>query len=114
MAYLTNMFLDDLREPPVGNWTVVRSVSEAMKLLRTGLVDHASLDHDLGECADCVAKRGYADPTKTCIHVPTGQDLCEWMADTGYWPRHKPLVHSANQQGKHDMELTISRHFPKR
>lgn len=47
------LFLDDLRAPPDGSWTVARSVPAAWHHIRTyGLPLEMSLDHDLGTDVD--------------------------------------------------------------
>lgn len=44
------LYLDDLRAPPDGSWTVARSVQAAWHHIREyGLPLEMSLDHDLGE-----------------------------------------------------------------
>lgn len=113
---LVNMWLDASREPPLGNWTVCRSVGEAMLLLQTGHVNYASLEYYFGECWDCVEKRGYKVPVSvaTCKHMPTGLDLVHWMAETDTWPCHRPIVHSVKEKERETMELVIKRSFSKR
>lgn len=47
------LYLDDLRAPPDGSWTVARSVEAAWHHIRTyGLPLEMSLDHDLGTDVD--------------------------------------------------------------
>ncbi len=46
------VYLDDERQTPKG-WTRTYSVNQTITLLKTGLVTHLSLDHDLGACIDC-------------------------------------------------------------
>jgi len=47
------LFLDDLRAPPDGSWTVARSVPAAVQHISTyGLPLKMSLDHDLGDGID--------------------------------------------------------------
>jgi hypothetical protein len=48
------LWLDDRRRAPEG-WTRCFTVAEAQHHLRTGLVEEASLDHDLGACDVCMA-----------------------------------------------------------
>ena len=43
------LWLDDRRPAPAG-WTRAFSVAEAQALLKTGQIEEASLDHDLGAC----------------------------------------------------------------
>lgn len=50
------LFLDDLRAPPNGSWTVARSVAAAEQhILTYGLPLIMSLDHDLGGAEDAPA-----------------------------------------------------------
>lgn len=44
-----NMFIDDVRNPPDGEWIVCRSTDEALEKVRSlGFPDLISFDHDLG------------------------------------------------------------------
>jgi len=86
------LWVDDLRPAPPG-WKHARSVDEAQAFLVTGLVEEASLDHDLGfEQAD-------------------GSTLVRWMAATGHWPKKAPAVHSMNPVGRACMQGVIERYF---
>ncbi len=110
---MIDLYLDDIRPLPTG-WTLARSAEEARDLILTGEVDRASLDHDLGECDECAnafPRRGYPLVTDTCRHKMTGYDLVKWMAETGNWPRSKPVVHSANPCGAENMRATINRYW---
>lgn len=42
------LFLDDERIPKTPGWSVVRTATEAIELIRLGYVTEISLDHDLG------------------------------------------------------------------
>lgn len=88
------VWLDDERPAPPG-WKAATSVREAQQLLRDNVVEELSLDHDLG------------------LDRPLGINLVLWMADTGYWPRTKPVVHSANPPGRDSMRAYIERYYPK-
>ncbi len=107
------LYLDDVRSPPDDTWTVVRTAEEARALLDDPLVtvEHASLDHDLGECSACEQVRGFQDPQNTCQHRMTGYDLVKWMAEHDVWPVNKPTVHSFNPVGRANMRATIDRYF---
>lgn len=114
-----NLFLDDCRNPPNEHWTLARTAEEAKALFEDPevVIEYCSLDHDLGECADCensFPPRGYRVVTNTCRHRMTGYDLVKWMAEHNKWPLHKPHVHSANPVGKANMQATIDRYFVKR
>lgn len=41
------LFVDDMRSGPGEGWTVVRTITEAIRLLSNGWVDVISLDHDI-------------------------------------------------------------------
>lgn len=114
------LFLDDIREAPDATWVVVRNILDAKLLLEEGIVLDASLDHDLGACVDCVAAYGnneqWLERTEYremphCDHVGTGYTLVCWMEETGFWPRNKPTVHSANPAGKAKMIAAINKHY---
>jgi hypothetical protein len=50
---MINLYLDYVRPVPPG-WVLVKTVDEANALLLQGIVQRASLDHDLGACPDCL------------------------------------------------------------
>lgn len=114
-----NLYMDDVRAVPVG-WTVARSVKSAKAALETGDVDYASLDHDMGACDDCTRTGDHVgdmlSPETTymnwCRHAEDGTSLVRWMIETGHWPKHKPIVHSANPVGRERMQALIEAHFP--
>lgn len=121
-----NLYLDDVRSPPDDTWTIARTAATAKILLATGRVEYATLDHDIGICPTCTP--GTFDPEVDivvmqsldaackkgcrCACHETGYDLVKWMAETGNWPKHKPLVHSANPVGRRNMVGMIERYFP--
>ena len=86
------LWVDDQRPAPPG-WTHAKTVDEAQAFLVTGLVEEASLDHDLG------------------FEQPDGSALVRWMALTGHWPKARPVVHSMNPVGKAYMAGVIARYF---
>jgi len=111
------LWLDDRRPAPAG-WTRAFSVAEAQALLKTGQVEEASLDHDLGACETCMGGSSLEEwleahdyDMPTCEHVGTGLTLCLWMADTGHWPKTPPVVHSMNHGGADRMREVIAREF---
>ena len=78
------LWLDDLREMPASFDVHVRTVEEAISLLRTGNVGSISFDHDLG--------------TKL-----SGYDLATWIeteAEAGRLGRVVWAVHSSNAPGR--------------
>lgn len=97
----TLLWLDDIRPAPDG-WAWCRSVNEAIALIVTCAlagepVTHASLDHDLGDCA---ADGG--DATR----------LTDWLAEHGGWPTKGLRVHSSNPVGTQAMLATANRYGP--
>jgi hypothetical protein len=114
------LWLDDHRPAPYG-WVGVTTLADAKLSLKTGRVDRASLDHDLGACETCMDGRDVQEWLEAhhfrtmphCEHVGTGYDLCVWMAETGHWPTEQPTVHSANQVGGDRMKGVIASYFPR-
>ena len=106
------VWLDDSRPAPTG-WMHLRSVRAVQELLKADVVREMSLDHDLGWCADCIREGAHLRKTgrRHCPHMPTGYDLCVWMADTGTWPAVPPAVHSGNLEGGARMLGLIARHW---
>lgn len=90
------MWLDDVRPAPTG-WTHVRSVNEAVDLLRSAEVIEASLDHDLGDYAH---------------DGGDGYRVTDWMAEHDRWPVGGVRCHSANPVGRARIEATIARYAP--
>jgi len=86
------IFLDDVRTPPPG-WQLVKWPQEVIVLLKTGLVTHVSLDHDLGN-----DNRG------------TGYDVILWIEQEVVCNNFLPpviTVHSSNVSARNKMELGI-------
>jgi hypothetical protein len=129
---MINLYLDDMRQPYDG-WTLVKTIEEAKALLKLGVVDQMSLDHDLGACDTCLEQfeprngRPYDEwvmacqnrwLTETnfssmphCEHFGSGYELCLWMAEHGIWSKQRPHVHSANPAGRERMWGVINRYF---
>lgn len=117
------IYLDDIRETPEG-WTRCFKIEEVQDLLQKNIVANLSLDHDLGAsylCNDCYDMGSEnEDCTDDCqckchlvdfLRVPTGYDLCKWMAEFDCWPVNKPTVHSANPVGRVNMQAVIDRYW---
>ena len=115
-----NLWLDDMRPAPVG-WIHATTVADAKKILLTGEVERASLDHDLGACQVCMQGRTpeqwLAESEYTqmpnCEHYETGYTLVCWMEETGNWPKEKPVVHSRNPVGREKMQQAIEHSWRK-
>lgn len=106
-----NLWLDDHRPAPDG-WTHVQTVHEAIRLIKSGQVAKASLDHDLGLCSACTEGGNGQSRSRNCECV-SGYKLCLWMAENNRWPDEKPVVHSQNPVGALAMRQVIDRYFPK-
>lgn len=82
------VFLDDERQPPAG-WSLVRTAGDAISMLKSGIVEWLSLDHDLGT-------------------TETGYDVLLWLeqavAEDPDFPLPGIIIHSANPVGRSRME----------
>ena len=113
-----NLWLDDLRPAPPG-WVHVKTDDEARTYLARGVVQMASLDHDLGACEKCLGGRtpeqwlveSEMTQMPNCEHFGTGYTLVCWMEETGHWPIQKPNVHSRNPVGRAKMQAAINKRF---
>jgi hypothetical protein len=81
------LWLDDVRPAPEG-WHWVRTAIEALMWMITGVVEEASLDHDLGGVP---ANHGGTYD----FSLPNGGDLVTWMVERNLFP-HRITVHSWN------------------
>ena len=94
------MWLDDIRDPNMYGhigWVWVKTADEAIKMLSTGQVTQASLDHDL----DIQATIGNIPTEKT------GYDVVLWMEEHNVYPVNGVTVHSMNPSGKARMEAGL-------
>lgn len=115
------LWLDDIRPAPAG-WTHVKTVQEAKDVLMTGLVTHASLDHDLGACTECMAGRSTEQwlhesnmqSMPNCTHFGTGYDLVTWMEENNVWPSESILCHSRNPVGRARMQQVLMKCVPRK
>ena len=88
-----NLFIDDIRNPKTGHYTIARNYAEAVKFMReNGCPDFISFDHDLGE------------------NQPSGYDIAKWMVNkdldmNGEFIPKKFMyeVHSANPVGRENI-----------
>lgn len=100
------LWLDDVRDPRrysmIHEWTWVKTAAEAIELLKTGQVEYASLDHDLGGHT-FVASDG---------PEPTGYTVVLWLeAHPEFWPKEGVAVHSMNPAGAMRMRAVIDAHY---
>lgn len=85
------LWIDDIRDPPSGDWLIARSSRDAIAMIEMHHVTEISFDHDLGG-------------TDTAVRVA---DLIEKRA---YWrlgSRIKWHVHSANPVGRARLEQAL-------
>jgi len=87
------IWLDDHIEPFSDGWLIARSIKVVKDALERGLVTDLSLDNDLGP------------------HTETGEDLVDWMVESGHWPTNSCTVHSANDIVAQLMRGCITNHF---
>lgn len=118
-----NIYLDDVRNTPE-DWVRCYKIEEVQEYLRQGNVTNLSLDHDLGASYLCENCYDMGNENEDCVddcnckchlveflRVPTGYDLCKWMAENDVWPQYKPTVHSANPVGRVNMQSIIDRYW---
>jgi hypothetical protein len=88
------VWVDDVRPKPDDYDVWLKDADVAIRTLRTCLVTHLSLDHDLG------------DDSKT------GYDVAKFIEEAAYKKILAPLevvVHSANPVGRRNIERAIER-----
>ena len=91
------IYLDDIREPTPDGFARCYSVNEAIRLMETGHVEFASLDHDLGDFE---------------YDGGDGIKLILWMAEHDVWPTEGIRIHSMNPVGRQNMDALIRRYGP--
>lgn len=82
------------RKPPEG-WIPVKTAQEAIDILKTGLVDEASFDHDLGD-----EKTGCGN----------GYQVASWVeraAHDGMIPKFIWHIHTKNRVGRGNMQAAL-------
>jgi len=98
------LWLDDIRDPleygAIG-FIWVKTVEDAITMLKTGEVSFASLDHDLS----ILATLGNFEKEQT------GYELVCWMEENNVWPVDGVRVHSMNPIGRQRMEKVIRRAY---
>lgn len=103
------LWLDDLRPAPEG-WVWAKTVAHAKVVLRSVVVDEASLDHDLGQLLHPEDDDMRVYPSQGL--EPVGYELVMWMAEEAVWPRKSLSVHTANIVGQQRMTRVIERYGP--
>ena len=94
------LWLDDQRDPVLHGrmgWTWAKNYGEAVRLLRTGRVKCASLDHDLTPLRSIGMDDG----------SDTGYDVLVWMIRHQVVPPGGVEVHSQNPEGRRRMEILV-------
>lgn len=96
-----NLFLDDIRNPPKGDWNVVRDYDEFIDfIIKNGLPDLISFDHDLADV--------HYNPN---THYDCAKWLIEYCLDNNKsFPKY--LVHSMNPVGTENI-LSLLNNFNK-
>lgn len=80
-----SMYIDDVRNPPPGDWVVVRSSNEALECVqKNGMPAFISFDHDLGG----------DDTTMVFLRMLAKELLFNYSNPPKY------IVHSSNPVGK--------------
>ena len=108
------LWLDDCRKPPFGYDLWAKTYEQAIEMLQTHEISHASLDHDLFEEHYEPEPTGYmpAPPlNRSKYKEKTGYAVLEWMAAQNHWV-HDISVHTLNRRGGEDMLLFIERNAP--
>lgn len=101
------LWLDDIRDPNLFGhigWHWVKTAEEAINLLKTGVVEQASLDHDL----TIEQTLGNIDNEKT------GYTVVCWMEENNVWPPNGTKVHSMNPVGREKMQKVINKYYESR
>jgi len=91
------IFLDDIRDPPIGNWILARTAHDFIERMvqHRGNVTVVALDHDLEFCA--YGGGGYNSLTFD------GTWVARWMVKNNMFPSDKIYVHSMNHHGAERM-----------
>lgn len=91
------LWVDDVRFPPDKDWIVCPEVILANHLIKSGVVDEISLDHDLGLQPSKIQYTGY--------YVLKMIEEC--LADGTIVKVPKITIHTANPVGRKNMELAL-------
>lgn len=117
------LYLDDVRTPTetlpgYEPWNVVRNYDEFKEwILRNGVPDLISFDHDLGEehmndYYSQFLKLGYQIPNYESYKEKTGLDCAKWLCEAYCYPANIPLkqcaVHSHNPIGARNIHSYIN------
>jgi hypothetical protein len=106
------IWLDDIRDPKhfdASGYVWAKTADEAIKLLETGAVTYASLDHDLSEEQMRAGARGEIN---TPVGEKSGYDVILWLEQNpSFWPVDGVQVHSMNPSGRRRMEQAIRKHY---
>jgi len=101
----TKLYLDDIREPKKEYDVIVRSYEDAVNyILKNGIPNFISFDHDLGLNSDgSIAKNGY-DLAKWLVEQSLDEKL-KFPKDFNFY------VHSANPIGRHNIESILNNYL---
>ena len=103
----SKIWLDDIRDPRIfvsedcyeDGWIWVKTVEEAIGLLKHRHIVYASLDNDLG--INGITGKFHTE----------GYKLVDWMEENDTWPRDGVAVHSSNPVAVQRMNQIIERNY---
>jgi hypothetical protein len=107
---MINVWLDDIRNPPEGEWQWAKSYEDAVELFQYDKVGSASLDCDLGLLL-------HPDDDDLRVYpcegeAPNGEEFVRWIIENDAWPEISLAVHSANAWGAARMRDDIESYGP--
>lgn len=108
---MKKLYLDDIRTPQSEGWDIVRSYTQFCDwIIKNGLPDIVSFDHDLGDEHYGIVGDKWRTYYEKIDRVYTGYDcakfLCNYCYDNGL-PIPKYNVHSANSVGVENINFLI-------
>lgn len=96
-----DLYVDDTRTCHLRGYYHAKTAEEALDVLRSQSVNNASFDHDLGP-----GMNGY----QLVLYLAERSEDPDFPMN--YWPKNKPMIHSANPVGRENMESVIERYGP--
>jgi hypothetical protein len=107
------LWLDDLRTAPWGYDLVAKTADECIEMLKTHVIRHCSLDHDLAPEHYPTESTGYYEPPidRSAFKEKTGYDVLAWMQESGAWVP-EIHVHTLNARGAEDMLAKLKNRAP--
>lgn len=116
---VTDLWLDDERKPPTFSdcgifWTWIKTVDEAIEILKTKTVEFCSLDHDLAYehyHEFILSQQENREFDRTKFKEKTGYDILLWMESNNIWPNAGIRIHTMNTVGKLTMLSVVQNHY---